>query len=160
MNTKSNKSIYDIDPISVGKTLLQAVMESKKDTLQLKLEAYNNHKKECQLLNKEFNIAKGNSKALPGQYSFKQFSADDSRKRQNVHHTGSHYVMAASSSRSKGTIQGLTSRHSKQGASLQASRMAARDVARVQQGGGATKNGKTSSRKSKQKSNVGIYGDV
>jgi hypothetical protein len=76
------------DAVSIGKTLLQQLMEANKDTLEAKLEAYNKHKAECQLLNKGFAFAKGNSKALPGQYCYRPSAADDTRKRANVHHAG------------------------------------------------------------------------
>jgi hypothetical protein len=111
-----------------------------------KLAAYNKHKKECQLLNKEFANAKGNSKALPAQYSYRQDAADDTKHRANVHHAGSHYHMQASRSMQFGRTKGLMARHSSQGARLQASRMAAKDGAVV---GKKKKSGKN---KSKQKS--------
>lgn len=138
------------DAVSIGKTLLQQVMEANIGTLQAKLEAYNKHKKECQILNRQFALAKGNSKALPGQYVYRPDAADDTRKRANIHHTGSHYHMAASRSMNFGRQKGLLARHSSQGARLQATRMAAKETARMQTGGGAMKAGKKS-KKSQQK---------
>ena len=125
-------------------------MEANIGTLQAKLEAYNKHKKECQILNRQFALAKGNSKALPGQYVYRPDAADGTRKRANIHHTGSHYHMAASRSMNFGRQKGLLARHSSQGARLQATRMAAKETARMQTGGGAMKAGKKS-KKSQQK---------
>jgi hypothetical protein len=72
----------------MGKTLLQDLMEAGIETMQAKLEAYNKHKAECQLLGREFKFAKGNSKALPSQYTFRKDPADNSRRRENTHHAG------------------------------------------------------------------------
>ncbi|GMH86829.1 hypothetical protein TrVE_jg1955 [Triparma verrucosa] len=141
---------YAENSISIGKTLLQKVMTAKHDNLEARLAAYNAHKKECQLLNREFALSKGVSKALPAQYARKQFVADDSRKRENIHHTGSHYVMAASRGMYHGRKKGLVARHSSQGARLQASRVQAKETQRMQTGG-SMKVGKTG-KKSKQKS--------
>lgn len=79
----------------MGKTLLQQVMEANVDTLQAKLDAYNKHKHECELLGREFALAKGNSKALPAQYTRKQDTADDTRKRANTHHAGRYVLYIA-----------------------------------------------------------------
>jgi hypothetical protein len=81
------------EAVSIGKTLLQQLMEANKDTLEAKLEAYNKHKTECQLLNRGFAMAKGNSKALAGQYVYRPGAADDTRKRANVHHAGRYVMM-------------------------------------------------------------------
>jgi hypothetical protein len=78
----------DDSVVSIGKTLLQQVMEANMETLQEKLEAYHRHKAECQLLGREFQFAKGNSKALPAQYSFRIDPSDNTRQRANVHHAG------------------------------------------------------------------------
>ena len=142
---------YDpFEAITMGKTLLQQVLEANVDTLQQKLEAYNKHKQDCQLMSRQFALSKGNSKALPSQYVFKQDIADNSRRRANVHHAGSHYHMQAARSMQFGRQKGLMARHSSQGARLQASRMSAKETARMQQGGGGMKVGKTS-KKSNQK---------
>jgi hypothetical protein len=142
---------YDpFEAITVGKTLLQQVLEAKVDTLQQKLDAYNRHKQHCQLMSKQFALGKGNSKALPSQYVFKEDAADNSRRRANIHHAGSHYHMQAARSMQFGRRKGLMARHSSQGARLQASRMSAKETARMQQGGGGMKVGKTS-KKSNQK---------
>eukprot|EP00531_Pseudo-nitzschia_arenysensis_P002206 CAMPEP_0116139922 /NCGR_PEP_ID=MMETSP0329-20121206/13565_1 /TAXON_ID=697910 /ORGANISM="Pseudo-nitzschia arenysensis, Strain B593" /LENGTH=548 /DNA_ID=CAMNT_0003634987 /DNA_START=146 /DNA_END=1792 /DNA_ORIENTATION=- len=142
---------YDsFEAITMGKTLLQEVLEANIDTLQQKLDAYNKHKQHCQLMCKQYALAKGNSKAIPSQYIFKQDAADNSRRRANVHHAGSHYHMQAARTMQFGRQKGLMARHSSQGARLQASRMAAKESARMQQGGGGMKIGKTS-KKSNQK---------
>jgi hypothetical protein len=101
-------------------------------------------------MSRQFALSKGNSKALPSQYVFKQDIADNSRRRANVHHAGSHYHMQAARSMQFGRQKGLMARHSSQGARLQASRMSAKETARMQQGGGGMKVGKTS-KKSNQK---------
>jgi len=80
--------IEPADAVAMGKTLLQQVMEANMDTLQQRLEAYNAHKAECRLLNRANAFAGGNSKALAGQYTFRQDAADDTKARANVHHTG------------------------------------------------------------------------
>ena len=148
---KAAPSGYDpLEAITMGKTLLQEVLEANIDTLQKKLDIYNKHKEHCRLMSKEFALAKGNSKALPSQYVFKQDVADNTRRRANVHHAGSHYHMQAARSMQFGRQKGLMARHSSQGARLQASRMAAKETARMQQGGGGMKVGKTS-KKSNQK---------
>lgn len=148
---KPTPSGYDpLDAITMGKTLLQEVLEANIDTLQQKLDAYRKHKEHCQLMCKQYNLAKGNSKAIASQYVFKQDAADNARRRANVHHAGSHYHMQAARTMQFGRQKGLMARHSSQGARLQASRMAAKETARMQQGGGGMKIGKTS-KKSNQK---------
>lgn len=136
------------DAVSMGKTLLQQVMAASIETLEDKLAAYNRHKAEYQLLGREFRFAKGNSKALPSQYNFRIDPSDNQRRRENVHHTGSHYHMQAARSMQYGRTKGLMARHSNQGSRLQASRMAAKEMAKVH--GKGTKIGKTS-KKSQQK---------
>jgi hypothetical protein len=70
----------------------------------------------------------GGNKALPSQYVHKPQAADNAAKRAIVHHTGSHYVMAGSKQFQKGVrVKGVISRHSKQGAVLQAKRTSARN---------------------------------
>jgi len=124
-------------------------MEANTDTLEARLEAYNSHKRECNLLTTEFAIAKGNSKALPSQYVRKVDAADNARTRANVHHAGSHYHMQAARSMQFGRSKGMMARHSSQGSRLQASRMAAQETARTQTGG--VFGGKVSSKKSNMK---------
>ena len=158
----SRSSEADDDPESVGKTLMQKVLEAEVSELSTRLEQLRAHEREQRLMNKEMKRAKGNAKALAGQYVRKQDVADDTRKRANVHHAGSHYHMAASRSMQKGRKQGLMARHSAQGSRLQASRMAsraglanmlaARDVAKGQMG---EKKGK-----SKGKSKMKTMGDA
>jgi hypothetical protein len=59
--------------------------------------------------------AKGNSKALPSQFVFKQDAADNKHTRAIRHHTGSHYHMAGSKQFQKGIrVKGVISRHSRQ----------------------------------------------
>jgi hypothetical protein len=73
--------------------------------------------------------SKGNSKAIASQFVHKEKPADNAAARAIVHHTGSHYVMAGSKQFQKGLrIKGVVSRHSKQGAKLQAARTSARNA--------------------------------
>lgn len=141
-----------LDPVALGRTLLQQVMAARMDNLQARLNAYNTYKKEQQLMVKEFTFANGNSKALASQYTYRLDPADNPRRRANVHHAGSHYHMASASGRTKGTVAGLSSRHSSQGARLQASRMQAKETARMQSGGKMTK--KTSGKSNKDGGDV------
>mmetsp|Transcript_23382 Transcript_23382/g.55364 ORF Transcript_23382/g.55364 Transcript_23382/m.55364 type:complete len:558 (-) Transcript_23382:147-1820(-) len=150
-SARNAPSSYDpLEAITMGKTLLQQVLEANIDTLQQKLDAYRKHKGHCELMTRQFALAKGNSKALPSQFVYKQDAADNARRRANVHHAGSHYHMQAARSMQFGRRKGLMARHSSQGARLQASRMTAKETARMQQGGGGMKIGKTS-KKSNQK---------
>jgi len=137
------------DAVSVGKTLLAEVMEASVETMQAKLALYKQHKTEHQLLGREFRFAKGNSKALASQYSYRIDPSDNARQRANVHHAGSHYHMAGARSTYYGRSKGLMARHSSQGSRLQASRMASQETARTH-GKGMAKVGKTS-KKSTQK---------
>ena len=63
-------------------------MEANIDTLESKLAEYKRHKEEYQLLGRDFRFAKGNSKALASQYTFRIDPSDNKRRRENVHHTG------------------------------------------------------------------------
>ena len=137
------------DAVSIGKTLLQEVMNATVENMQAKLALYKQHKAEHQLLGREFRFAKGNSKALASQYSYRIDPSDNARQRANVHHAGSHYHMAASRSMYYGRSKGLMARHSAQGSRLQASRMAAQET-RMAHSKGQAKVGKTS-KKSTQK---------
>jgi RNase P protein component len=59
----------------------------------------------------------GSSKANPSTFYTKELPADDKVARANVHHTGSHYVMAGSKQFQRGVrVKGVVSRHSKQAA--------------------------------------------
>ena len=101
---------------------------------------------------------RGNStKALPSQFVYQPSPADNSAARAIVHHTGSHYHMAGSKQYQRGVrVKGVISRHSQQGAKLQAARMAqknmyeAREDARGERSAGAGKNQMKQSKKSKQ----------
>jgi len=151
--SRAAESYDPLDAITLGKTLLQQVMEANIDTLQQKLDTYKKHKEQCELMTRQFALAKGNSKALPAQYIRKKDAADNARTRANVHHAGSHYHMQAARSMQFGRTKGLLARHSSQGARLQSNRMATKESnARMQQQGGVggMKIGKTS-KKSNQK---------
>lgn len=136
------------DAVSIGKTLLQQVMAANVETLESRMEAYNRHKEEHRLLGREFRFARGNSKALASQYTFRIDPADNERRRANVHHTGSHYHMQAARTMQFGRQKGLMARHSAQGSRLQASRMAAKEFAQAHGKGG---NIRKTSKKSQQK---------
>ena len=110
-------------------------------------------KKKNQILLKNMMSAKGNSKAIASQYSYRIDPADDPTRRAIVHHTGSHYVNAHSRAFKVGDkVKGLVARHSRQAAiRLQKSKnkmLAARDVARGQTGP-SDNAAKTISKKSK-----------
>ena len=110
-------------------------------------------KKKNQILLKNMMSAKGNSKAIASQYSYRIDPADDPTRRAVVHHTGSHYVNAHSRAFKVGDkVKGLVARHSRQAAiRLQKSKnkmLAARDAARGQTGP-SDNAAKTTSRKSK-----------
>uniref|UniRef100_A0A7S3Q0E7 C2H2-type domain-containing protein n=1 Tax=Chaetoceros debilis TaxID=122233 RepID=A0A7S3Q0E7_9STRA len=143
-----NPGYKNSDAVSIGKTLLQQVMEANIETLEERLAEYRKHKAECQLLGREFRFAKGNSKALASQYTYRIDPSDNARRRENTHHTGSHYHMQAARSMQFGRTKGMMARHSSQGARLQASRMASKEMARMQ--GKGSKIGQTS-KKSQQK---------
>jgi len=138
------------DAVTIGKTLLQEVMAANVEDMQAKLALYKEHKREHQLLGREFKFAKGNSKALASQYSYRIDPSDNARTRANVHHTGSHYHMAAARSMYYGRSKGLMARHSSQGSRLQASRMAAKETAKMH-GKGGGKVGRISGKKSNMK---------
>mmetsp|Transcript_2870 Transcript_2870/g.4627 ORF Transcript_2870/g.4627 Transcript_2870/m.4627 type:complete len:218 (-) Transcript_2870:572-1225(-) len=102
---------------------------------------------------------KGNSKAIPSQYVYKPDAADNAAKRAIVHHTGSHYHMAGSRQFQRGVrVKGVVSRHSTQGAKLQAARVAknngfaAREDARGERTQGGGKGQGKSSKKKKNRS--------
>ena len=110
-------------------------------------------RKKNQLLLKNMMSAKGNSKAIASQYSYRIDPADDPTRRAVVHHTGSHYVNAHSRAFKVGDkVKGLVARHSRQAAiRLQKSKnkmLAARDAARGITGP-SDNAAKTISRKSK-----------
>ena len=80
------------------------------------------------LANQAMALGRGTNKALAGQYVYRAKAADDKRKRANVHHAGSHFVMGHRRAVQKGKVQGLNigRKGGAQGARLQAARMAAR----------------------------------
>ena len=86
--SRVNTGYTTSDAVSMGKTLLQQVMEASFETLEARLAAYNKHKAEYQLLGREFRFAGGNSKALASQYTYRIDPADNSRRRENTHHAG------------------------------------------------------------------------
>lgn len=91
-NQSINQSHLSTQAVTVGKTLLQQVMQANIDTLEARLAAYNRHKEQCQLLGREFRFARGNSKALPSQYTYRIDPSDNRRQRENVHHTGRYVI--------------------------------------------------------------------
>jgi len=57
------------------------------------------------------------TKAIPSTFSRKEMPAFDARKAENIHHTGSHYVMGSTKAYLKGArIPGMVARHSRQAA--------------------------------------------
>lgn len=124
---------------NLGKTLMQQVLEANTEVLEKRLAKLKEHKETQKIVNKAMDFDKGTSKANPSNYVFKPNAADNPRARANVHHASSHYHMAATRQFSHGNkVQGVISRHSKQGEKMQAARMAkrnqmaARDVANGQ----------------------------
>jgi hypothetical protein len=76
-----------------------------------------------------FSKKANSSKALPAQFHHKMDVADNAAKRAIVHHTGSHYHMAGSKQFQRGVrVKGVISRHSKQGAKLQAARVSSKNM--------------------------------
>jgi hypothetical protein len=134
-----------------------ALIEDKfREDLKLR-KAIRDQQEDNKLLARLAADAKGNSKAIPSQYVYKPDAADNAAKRAIVHHTGSHYHMAGSKQFQLGVrVKGVVSRHSKQGAKLQASRVsknngfAAREDARGERTAGA---GKSQGKSTKKKKN-------
>ncbi|KAG8464964.1 hypothetical protein KFE25_012327 [Diacronema lutheri] len=130
----------DLDEVEdLGKTLMQQVLEANTEVLEKRLAKLKEHKETNKVANKAMDFNKNTSKANPSTYVFKPSAADNPRARANVHHAGSHYHMAATRQFSHGNkVQGVVSRHSKQGERMQQARMAqrnmlsARDVAKGQ----------------------------
>ena len=105
---------------------------------------------------------KGDSKAIPSNYVYQPSPADNAEKRAIVHHTGSHYHMAGSKQFQRGIrVKGVISRHSKQGAKMQAARMsrrnmlAAREDARGERATGGGKDSKGFTKVKRKKKNLG-----
>jgi hypothetical protein len=98
------------------------------------------------------------SKAIASQFHYKEKPADNAAARAVVHHTGSHYHMAGGVQFQRGVrVKGVVSRHSKQGAKIQAARIAkrnmyaAREDARGERAEGVRSQGRsTKSKKKKQ----------
>jgi hypothetical protein len=100
--------------------------------------------------------AKRNNKAISSQFVYQPNAADNAEKRAIVHHTGSHYHMAGSKQFQKGLrVKGVISRHSQQGAKMQAARVAkkqglsAREDARGERSAGGKSVGKSTKKKKK-----------
>ena len=119
------------------------------DKLRAKLKAMQdikNQQEDNKLLARLAANAKGSSKAISSQFVYKPDAADNAEKRAIVHHTGSHYHMAGSRQFQRGVrVKGVVSRHSQQGAKLQAARVAknngfaAREDARGERASGSGK---------------------
>jgi hypothetical protein len=83
---------------------------------EIHVDEKSNHKMLLRSIMAETNKNQG-SKAIASQYYTKELPAHDSRAAANVHHTGSHYVMAGTKQYLKGVrVKGVVSRHSKQAA--------------------------------------------
>eukprot|EP00747_Dinoflagellata_sp_TGD_P080458 gnl/TRDRNA2_/TRDRNA2_160902_c0_seq1.p1 gnl/TRDRNA2_/TRDRNA2_160902_c0~~gnl/TRDRNA2_/TRDRNA2_160902_c0_seq1.p1 ORF type:complete len:520 (-),score=62.98 gnl/TRDRNA2_/TRDRNA2_160902_c0_seq1:43-1602(-) len=97
--------------------------------LEKKLAVRAEMKRRNNVLVKSSAFAKGNSKAISSIFSFKAAFADNKARRAVVHHWGgggggSHYHMAGSKQFLKGNkVKGVISRHSRQGAKMQAARV-------------------------------------
>jgi hypothetical protein len=97
------------------------------------------------------------SKAIASQFHYKEKPADNAAARAVVHHTGSHYHMAGGVQFQRGVrVKGVVSRHSKQGAKIQAARIAkrnmyaAREDARGERAEGVRSQGRTNKSKKKK----------
>ncbi|KAJ1618018.1 hypothetical protein T492DRAFT_1095686 [Pavlovales sp. CCMP2436] len=129
----------------MGKTLMQQVLEARTDEIEAKMAALRLQREQWKMQNRDFQQAKGNSKANAAQFSYKEDAADNARARANVHHQGSHYVMAGSKQFQKGRVQGMVSRHSAQGDKMQAARMQQREGKRNAAAARDVANGQTNS---------------
>jgi hypothetical protein len=111
------------------------------------------------LLARSAMMAKGNSKAISSTYVHKEKHADNAAARAVVHHTGSHYVMAGGKQFQKGLrVKGVISRHSKQGAKLQAARTATRNMSAAREdarGERAEGGGRSEGKQKNKKKNSG-----
>jgi hypothetical protein len=139
-----------------------ALLEDKFRKDLLLRQAIRDQAEDDKLLSRLAAQAKGNSKAIPSQFVYKPDAADNSAKRAIVHHTGSHYHMAGSKQFQRGVrVKGVISRHSKQGAKLQAARvskntgLAAREDARGERSAGAGKGQMKSTKKKKNRKTDG-----
>jgi hypothetical protein len=104
-----------------------------------------------------FSKKANSSKALPAQFHHKIDVADNAAKRAIVHHTGSHYHMAGSKQFQRGVrVKGVISRHSKQGAKMQAARVSSKNMftAREDAKGQRTTGGKSVGKQKKKSKNV------
>jgi hypothetical protein len=97
------------------------------------------------------------SKAIASQFHYREKPADNAAARAVVHHTGSHYHMAGGVQFQRGVrVKGVVSRHSKQGAKIQAARIAkrnmyaAREDARGERAEGVRSQGRTNTSKKKK----------
>lgn len=104
----------------------------------------------------EFHEKRGECKAIPSTYVYAPSPADNAAKRAIVHHTGSHYHMAGSKQFQRGVrVKGTISRHSKQGAKLQAARISSKNMlaAREDARGERSAVGKSLGKSAKKKKN-------
>ena len=105
-----------------------------------------------------FSKKANSSKALPAQFHAKMDVADNAAKRAIVHHTGSHYHMAGSKQFQRGVrVKGVISRHSKQGAKMQAARVSSKNMftAREDAKGQRSTGGKSVGKQKKKSKNNG-----
>jgi hypothetical protein len=105
-----------------------------------------------------FSKKANSSKALPAQFHHKMDVADNAAKRAIVHHTGSHYHMAGSKQFQRGVrVKGVISRHSKQGAKMQAARVSSKNMftAREDAKGQRSTGGKSVGKQKKKSKNGG-----
>lgn len=98
----------------------QATVTRALTVVELQEELVREEKKRYQVINKAMmydTSENQGSKAIASTYHTKIMAAHDKRAAANVHHTGSHYVMAGSKQFQKGVrVKGVVSRHSKQAA--------------------------------------------
>lgn len=148
-------TVYNEQTAAAAEREQVRLLETQLRNVHLDLESVHEQNKNNKFLAREAMLnKKGESKAIPSNYVYQPSPADNAAKRAIVHHTGSHYHMAGSRQFQRGVrVKGVVSRHSKQGAKLQAARMSARNMlaaredARGERSAGSKSLGKTAKKK-------------
>mgnify|MGYP003385927014 CR=1 FL=1 len=119
--SEGSQSITSLDDLEKNRLLrtqeaVRAALMNVDQQRVVREDEKKNHKMLMRSIMAETNKNQG-SKAIASQYYSKELPAHDSRAAANVHHTGSHYVMAGSKQFQKGVrVKGAVSRHSTQAA--------------------------------------------
>lgn len=118
---KQNQSITSLEDLERSRLerteeAVRTALRNVSNQIEIQEDAKKNHKMLMRCIMAETNAHQG-SKAIASQYFTKELPAHDARAAANVHHTGSHYVMAGGKQFQKGVrVKGVVSRHSKQAA--------------------------------------------